>query len=409
MTTKRGWVAALVAELADAASAQLGISGLVIRDLPVETPVCEVELRCEPVESERLRWFDAEAVVTMRIADDDREAIGVFVDEGAADARRSPWERPGWYDDAADWMVERLAAHGVTVDGPPRPIKGAWPASCVMRAEGGGKRWFFKAVGTKPPAESEVLPALRAIDPSAVPEVVAVDRGRRWMVLADFGATLEEANRDGAAIALAAFARLQIAAAGDLEAWLGRGCPDDRAVALAARVADLAGRHDGVADGAVTGPLSEAVLSVYGELESGPIPASIVHQDLRSGNVAWSDAGPVFYDWSDTVVAHPFFSCVRFIEFVEDTQGTTRFDKPEPTDALRTRLRDAYLAPWADLVGWDEARAQFSTTWRLQGAFQAVRWDRELAHGDPASAWTAWLPNAVKVCCEKGLQVLISP
>jgi hypothetical protein len=47
------------------------------------------------------------------------------------------------------------------------------------------------------------------------------------------------------------------------------------------------------------------------ELAAILIPASIVQQDFRHGNLVMSRRFCLFYDWSDTVVSHHFFACCR--------------------------------------------------------------------------------------------------
>jgi hypothetical protein len=50
-----------------------------------------------------------------------------------------------------------------------------------------------------------------------------------------------------------------------------------------------------------------------------------------------TDEGPIVFDWSDAAVAHPFLDLAVFVTRADDL-------------ALRRRLRDAYLAAWADVL-----------------------------------------------------------
>lgn len=50
------------------------------------------------------------------------------------------------------------------------------------------------------------------------------------------------------------------------------------------------------------------------------------------------ESGYGFLDWSDSSIAHPFFSLLLFLVEVED------YFPKEP--GVRDRLRDAYLEPW---------------------------------------------------------------
>jgi hypothetical protein len=402
----RGWIGNRAAECAAAAREQLGVDVLVLRDLvaPDGEALCEATLTAGVPATAGVAWIDVRDADDEAFAPEIRSALARVGLE--ADSRRSPWERPGWHDDAAKWFVEVLHDHGLEVTSPPIQVKGAWSQSCVLRTEAGGRRWFFKAVGDKPPAESAVLPLLAARFPDRVPTVLSVDADRRWMVLADFGPTMADDDWDGMAGALDEFARMQYAVAGDLDAFAAVGCPDDRGPHLLRSLAELSDQHPGL-DADLMGPLIDLTARELERLaRAAPIPDSIVHQDLRPGNIAVGARGPVVYDWSDTVLAHPFLSAVRFLEFVTDSLGEIRFAQPEPTDARRTGLRDAYLAPWADVYGWAEVRSAFSSAWRLQGSFLAVRWEREIASSDPDGAWAADMPRWIRTCCRTAVRVL---
>jgi aminoglycoside phosphotransferase (APT) family kinase protein len=72
------------------------------------------------------------------------------------------------------------------------------------------------------------------------------------------------------------------------------------------------------------------------------VPLSLEHGDLWAENVIASEAGPVFIDWEDASVAHPFFTPALLLLSLEYASALTQLP-----DARR-RLRDAYLQPWAN-------------------------------------------------------------
>ncbi len=73
------------------------------------------------------------------------------------------------------------------------------------------------------------------------------------------------------------------------------------------------------------------------QLASYNLPSTLVHGDLHSGNVAFQHGKPIFFDWADGCVSHPFLDAVTF------WGGTSVF---ADATAARTRLRTAYLAQW---------------------------------------------------------------
>jgi hypothetical protein len=71
------------------------------------------------------------------------------------------------------------------------------------------------------------------------------------------------------------------------------------------------------------------------------IPESFEHGSLTANSVLSAFAGPVFIDWSDSSLSHPFFSVSQLMaEAVTLLPATSR-------EAQR-RLRDSYLGPWRD-------------------------------------------------------------
>jgi len=125
------------------------------------------------------------------------------------------------------------------------------------------------------------------------------------------------------------------------------------------------------------------------ELGGSPLPDSIVQQDFRDGNVAVRGRDCLFYDWSDTVVSHPFFSACRFLEYVESGGGSPRRrgGRRLATAVRDERLLDAYLDAWAEYAPRDRLRAVFRQAQRLNPLYLAIRWHRELPYCEPGSPW----------------------
>lgn len=55
------------------------------------------------------------------------------------------------------------------------------------------------------------------------------------------------------------------------------------------------------------------------ELARYDIPESLDHQDLNDGNIFVRDRHPVFFDWGDAGITHPFFSLRTVVVSVELT------------------------------------------------------------------------------------------
>jgi hypothetical protein len=286
---------------------------------------------------------------------------------------RAPWERAGWFAIASRTFLEALERLGVEATTRPRAIKGAWPCSAVLVSDTAAGRYFFKAGSQKPPREPATLRQLRAAGITSVPEVVATGADDDWMITVDFG-DQPVADHSGA---LRAFAELQLTVGDSLD-----GLPDFTPLAVAAKLPDLGG-----------------VARTASELAGSPITPTVVLQDLRAGNVAASGDGFTFFDWTDVVRSHPFFSGIRYLDMfgqVDDSCTWNEMHDLENAPPRFIELRDAYLEPFADVVGTDRARRDFDLAWSFQGAFMSVRWEWEQSHLERDAPWSTWLRTFAK-------------
>src|SRR5438045_6167468 len=88
--------------------------------------------------------------------------------------------------------------------------------------------------------------------------------------------------------------------------------------------------------------------------DRGSIPATLIRGDLHPENVAISDGGLPFFDWSKACVTHPFMD--MFLIF------------NERDEALRIRLRVANLEVWTDF----EPMGRLLELWSLCGVVHAL-------------------------------------
>ena len=134
------------------------------------------------------------------------------------------------------------------------------------------------------------------------------------------------------------------------------------------------------------GALRPTVARWCARLAAAPGPASVDHNDLHPRNILFDAAGGLgparFYDWGDAVLAHPFASLLYALGAVQgDVLGV---DVPHP--ATR-RMRDAYLAEFADLGGPDELVETVALACRVGVIARALTWDRavQASVDDPAA------------------------
>lgn len=78
------------------------------------------------------------------------------------------------------------------------------------------------------------------------------------------------------------------------------------------------------------------------ELEACHIPDTLVHGDLGHGNVLVSERGPIFLDWAETYIAHPFLSAEYLLV---DLQRSAGFSDDEKAALLR-----GYASHWSQWI-----------------------------------------------------------
>jgi hypothetical protein len=89
--------------------------------------------------------------------------------------------------------------------------------------------------------------------------------------------------------------------------------------------------------------------------------------------VFFDDAARIrFYDWGDSVVAHPFASMLFTIAIVRERLGIGA------GDPVVTRLRDAYLEVWSDLAPHRELVAEQELSCWVGKVARALSWERIL-------------------------------
>ena len=416
------WFAHEAIAVARQLSDRLGIRLVALREIEeAGLHLCELEiLTQEWSPSAGRRWVDRATAAALHLEPPGLRAplLDWFRQSSRRrlPAARSPWERKGWYDGAVAWILEQAARLAYTPTGPVEQVKTAWSCSCILRTPTTAGDLYFKATYARPPAEAAVIQQLARRWPSHVPTVVAIDVSRRWMLMEDFGrrelSGMPFARWPGA---LRLFGRLQRECSADVPAWLGIGCPDRRMDSLVRHLEPLLS-DPLLAQADPPFRLSEddherlradreRRAQELLELGESPLPVSIVQQDFRDGNIAVRGRDYLFYDWSDTVLSHPFFSASRFLDAVGSGGGSSRRKggRRLPTAVRHERLRDAYLDAWADYASRDRLLEVFRLAQRLNPLYQAIRWYLELPYCEPGSPWWRMMLS----CVTESLQELL--
>lgn len=209
------------------------------------------------------------------------------------------------------------------------------------------------------PALTELLARRRA---ECIPEVLSIDGPR--MLTADAGRSVRELVEDGAPVpsweqVVALYADVQLELVGLVDELLALGVPDSRPETLG---------HD----------------------LARPVPLTLIHEEIHDGNVHVSDGRPVFIDWAEASVSHPFAGMTNTLRMVSWRAGW------EPGGPEVLRLRDAYLEPWTRDAPIEELRELFAEAYAFGALVRATTWERVVAplsgeeHEEYAGNADAW-------------------
>jgi Phosphotransferase enzyme family len=264
--------------------------------------------------------------------------------------------------------------------------------STVLRVPTTEGPLWFKTNATPHAFEAGLLAVLERVIPGHVPELVALDAGRGWLLMRDGGERLREhvhSSRDlhHWAALLPEYAELQLALAPLVDDLLTAGVPDERLARLPIHLAALLDDRDACLierDNGLTAnewDRLHALLPEFSErcarLAAFAVPETIQHDDLHDGNVFVRDGRYLFFDWGDSCVSHPFHTLVVTMRALVHRLALA----PGGPDVLQ--LRDAYLEPFAQYGSRAELVEAAEVAHFTGTAARALSWYRFLAAREP--------------------------
>ena len=388
-----------VAEINRAAREQLGVEVTVLRCLRDEPGAADgVRRQIYDVGTPRPawsppahgRWFaqaDLDAVALAR--PEQRTILESWFEE--RQARRQPadgrdWDLPGWRDQVIDWVEGELSRRGLGRVSATEQVR-VWEFSHVLRLRAAEGEFYFKALPHAGAAEPRLTRWLAELYPSLMPAVVATEPDRRWLLMkASQGPALMDV-RDLSRWEQAAegCARMQLDCVGRARELLALGCPERPLEWLEAEIdpllGDTAAMQPQDAEALKNGEIERLrrrgpeLRAMCRELAGYAVPLSIEPGDLWGVNVIAGDQACVFIDWEDASVSHPFFSPFLLLASLDYTDALAH-----APDA-RSRIRQAYLAPWRErepIRNWPAGRLElaFDVAQSLAAVHYAVQFRR---------------------------------
>lgn len=295
------------------------------------------------------------------------------------------WTSDEWLAGARTWLDEQLASAGKQRVGEvTQPRVRAW--GTVLRANTTAGPVWLKAPGPDAVFEVPLYRLLATLVPNWVLDPIAVDVQRGWVLLPDGGPTLREQLGEGdlseaMTRVLPQYAQLQVELMPHADDLLAAGVTDMRPVVMPQRFEEAlesTGRYVAAQGDAEAREWHAWIAGQRKEFAARcadlPDRASLDHNDLHTNNILGGPTGSVrFYDWGDSVLAHPFSSMLVGLSSLTQHLGV------DPDDQLVRRPRDAYLEVFGDPA---ELLAELDLACWIGKVARALVWERAL-HGDP--------------------------
>jgi hypothetical protein len=211
------------------------------------------------------------------------------------------------------------------------------PWSTVLRVPTADGDLFLKQEQPVQEHEIPLTVALFSRWPDRVPEIVAADTERHWLLTRDGGTRVAD-SRDFAAFtrALALYGELQVAETAHVDDFLAMGLRDLRISAVVELYEPFFERDHGIEPEEVAQlrALAPRFRELCAELDALGLPPSIQHDDLHEWNIFVRGDRVAIYDWGDSSIGFPLWSWLKPWWSLED----------------REPARRAYVAAWTSFA-----------------------------------------------------------
>jgi len=294
------------------------------------------------------------------------------------------WQDLDWRKRVTEWIHAQAERHSIHITGEiEQPHMYAW--STVLHIPTDQGKLFFKATAKETIYEAALTELLARWYPDCMPEFLAVDAGRGWMLMRDGGEQLRLSIRPTKDIApwkpvIAKYAELQIGLAEHVTEMLSLRIPDHRLSVLPALftqlLADEASMMIDQEKGLTSAEWQQVkdktsrFEEICAELAAYGIPDSLNHGDFHDGNVLVRDGRITFFDWGDASVAHPFVSLRTFFVSVE---MALQIDDYSLTPEMAALL-DLYLEPWQKFSSREKLLAAYQLSTPVASIVKALAW-----------------------------------
>jgi len=302
------------------------------------------------------------------------------------------WENPDWQKEAHDWIRTEAERKSIQLIGEiEQPHILHW--STVMRVPSTDGMLFFKAAAGETIYEIALTQKMTGWFPDCLPELVAVDARRGWMLMRDGGEQLRVSVRPAKDIkpwkpVIKKYAEMQIGLAEHVSEILALGIPDHRLAVLPSLYAQLLTDMEILKIDQEKGLTSDEFQQLKEliprfeqiclDLAAYGIPESLNHGDFHDGNVLLKEERITFFDWGDAGVTHPFVSLRTLWVSIEIALELDDYAfTPEMADML-----DRYLEPFERFASQDELHKAYALSKPVASVVKALAWHQSITRMD---------------------------
>jgi Phosphotransferase enzyme family len=294
------------------------------------------------------------------------------------------WQDLEWRKEVRAWIHTQAQRHSILITGEiEQPHIYAW--STVLHVPTDQGKLFFKATAPETIYEAALTQSLARWFPDCMPEFVAVDAGRGWMLMRDGGEQLRASIRPTKDIApwkpvIKRYAEVQIGLAEHVTELLSLRLPDHRLSVLPRLFTELLADESNFIIDHKKGLTStewqqvkdkaSRFEQICSKLATYGIPESLNHGDFHDGNVLVKDGRMTFFDWGDASVAHPFTSLRTFFVSIEMSLVLEDYAfTPEMTELL-----DLYLEPFQGFTTKENLWKAYQLSKPVASIVKALAW-----------------------------------
>jgi hypothetical protein len=263
----------------------------------------------------------------------------------------------------------------------------------LFLTEAPGRKMWFKAVGTSNTREYAITLELARRFPSLLPDIVAtIPEWNAWIMEDVQGIPLNDSDQlEHAKAAFAALASMQIHVSHDPNFLFALGAEDwscARILSLSSSFFEEAHHAMRAQTSRLSAPLDSAELDqvrrnvdfCLEDLRRSGIPDTLLHGDIGHGNILTTSKGPIFLDWAETYIGHPFLSSEHLL--ADLIRSNPIFAREQSV------LRSFYNDQWSPYVeaGRLKGAGQFAPA-VAAFAYAVIGWHKCSSLPDPTVAW----------------------